>query len=127
QLLCDCRNVRLDNVEMRNFVEAGVRFTNCVATGDRPVGLSPGSSKGDKSPLLFEGLPAYRDHPQNDGIVVTDGCKLEGNFKIPVRGLKPGDNKITLPKDLQAKVEAVTQPPMPPPPPPMPMPMSKDK
>ncbi len=125
QLLCDCRNVRLDNVEMRNFVEAGVRFTNCVATADRPVMLSRVNSKGDKSPLLFEVLSAYKNHPKNDGIIVRDDCKMEGNFKIPVRGLKPGDNKITLPKDLQAKVEAVTQPPMPPPPMPMPMPMEK--
>jgi hypothetical protein len=78
-LECGCKDVRLENVKLRNFAETGVRFRNCMAEKDRPVVLSNVQANSDKPPLLFEVLQAYAVlFPKNEHIIVRENCQFAG-------------------------------------------------
>ncbi len=112
QLACNCRNVKLENVKLRGFTKTGIRFTNCMATREKPVIVSGAEAKSDKPPLLFEVSYGYKNHPHNQNIIIRDNCKFEGELNIPVLSRVQGDSEnITLPPFLKRQDGLVPPPP----------------
>src|SRR6185295_2636171 len=53
-LNCNCRNIVFEDVKFKGYTDAGVRFTNCMATANRPVVLTRAEFNGDKPPVVLE-------------------------------------------------------------------------
>ncbi len=94
QLIGKCRNVKLENLKLRNYIDSGMRFTNCMATKERPVRVNGVEFHDDrKVPLLFEVRASIPSTPGNENIVIDDDCKFQPNvLPIQLWSLKPKQN-----------------------------------
>jgi serine/threonine protein kinase len=113
QLTCGCRNVRLENIKLRNFLETGLRFSNCMATREAPV-IVTGAQFADnpKPPILFELKEFfYKLYPANDNIIIRDDCTIPAAPPIQIQTVKKGDyDGVKLPMGRQAQILPVEFP-----------------
>jgi hypothetical protein len=113
QLECGCRDVKIENVKLRNWADAGIKFTNCIATKEKPVIVSGAQFTDNPKPaILFELRPFYYNaYPGNEHITIRDDCTIPPAAAIQVQTVKQGDYAgITLPKGRQPQVIPVTFP-----------------
>jgi hypothetical protein len=116
-LLCGCSGVTLDGLKLQNYLETGVRFTNCMAPRDAPVVLTNVQASGDRPPLLFEVRSFFKKYLKNDHIIVRDDCTFTGNFKIKLFYLHDAreNEGVQLPaglprEDVKLEIKPVTPP-----------------
>jgi hypothetical protein len=95
----NCPGLKLENLKIKGFKEAGVLVTNCAGTSERPVTLSRLTFIADGQPkdagVLFKYAPNIKDPPRNQHINVHK-CTIELTIKAPVSVPEKDANDATV-------------------------------